>query len=145
MDTCGTQTLVSNQIVIKSKVVDYRISLVLHIPPITFLGAGSRGPLSLCPDVKYSQPFQNPTRVVLIRKGILPTTDHSCINNYNIFQSQHWGANLANKYKIIEICNQHWGGLYLRAWALDMILNMSLILMSLQTVFLLLEFYIYRL
>lgn len=54
----------------------HKLSLVLHISPITFLGDGSSGPLSLCPDVKYNHPFQNPTRVVFTRNGSFPTTDH---------------------------------------------------------------------
>lgn len=57
------------------------ISFVLHISPITFRGTGSSGPLSRCPDVKYSIPFQNPTRVVLTRKGSFPITDHFSVSN----------------------------------------------------------------
>jgi hypothetical protein len=52
--------------------------LVLHISAITFFGAGSSGPLSRCPDVKYNHPFQNPTSVVLTRYGSFPITDHAC-------------------------------------------------------------------
>lgn len=51
-------------------------NFVLHISPITFLGDGSSGPLSLCPEVKYNHPFQNPTRVVFTRNGNFPITDH---------------------------------------------------------------------
>lgn len=51
-------------------------SLVLHMFPRTFPGEGSWGPLSLCPDVKYSQPLQKPAKVVFILNGILPITRH---------------------------------------------------------------------
>lgn len=53
-------------------------NLVLHTSPMTFLGAGSSGPLSRCPDVKYNHPFQYPTRVVFTRYGSFPITDHFC-------------------------------------------------------------------
>lgn len=56
----------------------HNFSLVLHISPMTFFGAGSSGPLSRCPDVKYNHPSQNPTRVVFTRKGSFPTTFHFC-------------------------------------------------------------------
>lgn len=58
--------------------MDHNLSLVLHMHPTTFLGDGSSGPLSRCPDVKYSHPSQNPTKVVLMRKGIRPITDQVC-------------------------------------------------------------------
>ena len=51
--------------------------------PTTFLGDGSFGPLSRCPEVKYSQPSQYPTNVVLIRKGNRPITLHSCRWRFN--------------------------------------------------------------
>jgi hypothetical protein len=42
-------------------------NLVLHMSATTFFGAGSSGPLSLCPEVKCNHPFQNPTSVVFTR------------------------------------------------------------------------------
>lgn len=56
----------------------YKLNLVLHMSPTTFFGWGLSGPLSRCPDVKYSHPSQNPAIVVLIRYGSLPITDHFC-------------------------------------------------------------------
>lgn len=56
----------------------FNFNFVLHISPTTFFGDGSSGPLSLCPEVKYNQPFQNPTRVVFTRYGNFPITDHFC-------------------------------------------------------------------
>lgn len=55
-----------------------KLNLVLYMLPTTFLGDGSFGPLSRWPDVKYSQPFQKAAKVVLIRYGIRPITDHFC-------------------------------------------------------------------
>jgi hypothetical protein len=60
-------------------VENHNCNLVLHIHPTTFLGDGLLGPLSRCPEVKYSQPSQYPTKVVLIRKGNRPITLHSCM------------------------------------------------------------------
>lgn len=57
---------------------EFNFNLVLHISPMTFLGAGSLGPLSRCPDVKYNHPRQYPTSVVFTRKGSFPITDHFC-------------------------------------------------------------------
>lgn len=54
----------------------FNFNFVLHISPMTFFGDGSSGPLSLCPEVKYNHPFQNPTRVVFTRYGNFPITDH---------------------------------------------------------------------
>lgn len=75
--TCTTDDIVAPIATKKS----HDISFVLHISPITFRGAGSSGPLSRCPEVKYSMPFQNPTRVVLTRKGSFPITDHFSVSN----------------------------------------------------------------
>lgn len=45
---------------------------------MTFLGCGLSGPLSRCPDVKYSHPSQKPANAVFTRKGSFPITDHVC-------------------------------------------------------------------
>ena len=68
---------------INSSKGNHRCNLVLHMHPTTFLGDGSFGPLSRCPEVKYSQPSQYPTNVVLIRKGNRPITLHSCRWRFN--------------------------------------------------------------
>jgi predicted small lipoprotein YifL len=58
--------------------LDHNLNLVLHISLMTFLGCGLSGPLSRCPDVKYSHPSQKPANVVFTRKGSFPITDHVC-------------------------------------------------------------------